>query len=81
MLRDIPRSTASSNGRLDADADTATKAHFEPALTCDEAAQLLKIHPKTLQRMARKGQIPAHRMGTFGGFELRSSTPGSGPEC
>ena len=26
---------------------------FEPLLDSDEAAQLLRIHPKTLQRMAR----------------------------
>jgi excisionase family DNA binding protein len=35
---------------------------FEPALTSEEAARLLNIHPKTLQRMARKGQVPAHRI-------------------
>ncbi len=28
---------------------------FEPLLDSDEAADLLKIHPKTLQRMARRG--------------------------
>jgi hypothetical protein len=32
---------------------------FEPLLDSDEAAALLKIHPKTLQRMARRGDIPA----------------------
>lgn len=33
-------------------------ASFEPLLDSDEAAALLKIHPKTLQRMARCGEIP-----------------------
>jgi helix-turn-helix protein len=33
---------------------------FEPLLGSDEAAQLLKIHPKTLQRMARQRQIPGN---------------------
>jgi excisionase family DNA binding protein len=28
-------------------------AHFEPLLTSSEAATLLRIHPKTLERMAR----------------------------
>jgi hypothetical protein len=30
---------------------------FEPLLDSDEAAELLRIHPKTLQRMARNRQI------------------------
>jgi len=30
---------------------------FEPLLDSTEAAALLKIHPKTLQRMARNGEI------------------------
>ena len=42
--------------------------HFEPTLTSHQAAQLLNIHPKTLQRMARKGQIPAHRIGDLWRF-------------
>ena len=36
---------------------------FEPVLTTDEAAILLQIHPKTLQRMARRGVVPAFRIG------------------
>jgi len=35
---------------------------FEPLLNDEEAAALLGIHPKTLQRMARKGEIPAYRV-------------------
>ena len=30
---------------------------FEPLLDSVEAAALLRIHPKTLQKMARRGQI------------------------
>jgi excisionase family DNA binding protein len=41
---------------------------FEPALTSEEAARLLNIHPKTLQRMARRGQVPAHRIGDLWRF-------------
>ena len=36
---------------------------FEPLLDSDEAAALLKIHPKTLQRMARRGEITAIHIG------------------
>ncbi|MBI1748206.1 MAG: helix-turn-helix domain-containing protein [Acidobacteria bacterium] len=38
--------------------------NFEPLLDSDEAAALLKIHPKTLQKMARKGKITGIQIGT-----------------
>ncbi len=38
---------------------------FEPLLDDGQAAELLGIHPKTLQRLARVGEIPAHRVGRF----------------
>ena len=34
--------------------------HFEPLLDSAEAAKLLQIHPKTLQKMARANSVPAH---------------------
>jgi excisionase family DNA binding protein len=40
--------------------------HFEPLLDDHEASALLGgIHPKTLQRLARSGQVPAYRVGRF----------------
>jgi excisionase family DNA binding protein len=33
-----------------------------------EAAALLKIHPKTLQKMAREGAVPAFQIGTLWRF-------------
>lgn len=36
---------------------------FERLLDAEEAAALLKVHPKTLQRMARQGKLPAHPFG------------------
>jgi excisionase family DNA binding protein len=39
---------------------------LEPLLDDEQAAQLLGgIHPKTLQRMARNGEVPAYRVGRF----------------
>jgi excisionase family DNA binding protein len=38
-------------------------ARCEALLDSTEAAQLLRIHPKTLQRMARNRQIPAIKIG------------------
>lgn len=37
--------------------------NFEQMLTSEEAAALLQIHPKTLQKMARLGQVPGFRLG------------------
>ena len=36
---------------------------FEQLLDSDEAAALLKIHPKTLQKMARNGVITGVQVG------------------
>lgn len=45
-----------------------TPIQFEPTLTSEEAARLLNIHPKTLQRMARRGQVPGRRIGDLWRF-------------
>jgi excisionase family DNA binding protein len=44
------------------------EASFEPLLDSDEAAALLKIHPKTLQRMARRGEIAGIQIGKLWRF-------------
>jgi excisionase family DNA binding protein len=43
-------------------------SNFEPVLNTQEAAALLQIHPKTLQRMARQGRVPAFRIGDLWRF-------------
>ena len=59
---------------------------FEPMLDSKEAGLLLKIHPKTLQKMARAGKVPATRIGDLWRFrateldvwvrsEVSSTTP------
>ena len=45
-----------------------TEFVFEPLLDSDEAAQLLCIHPKTLQRMARNRQIHGIQVGKLWRF-------------
>jgi excisionase family DNA binding protein len=49
-------------------ASTPTTATFEQLLDSDEAASLLGIHKKTLQRMARNGQIPGVQIGDLWRF-------------
>lgn len=41
---------------------------FEPLLDSEEAAALLKIHPKTLQKMARTGEITGIQVGRLWRF-------------
>jgi len=45
-------------------------AAFEPLLTADEAAEHLRIHVKTVQKMAREGAVPCIRMGKYWRFSL-----------
>jgi len=41
----------------------AASESFEPLLDCHEAARLLHLHPKTVERLARARQIPAYKIG------------------
>jgi excisionase family DNA binding protein len=41
---------------------------FEPLLDSHRAAALLGIHPKTLQKLARAGTVPCHRIGDLWRF-------------
>ena len=43
-------------------------ARFERLLDSDEAAALLKIHPKTLQKLARAGSIAGVQIGRLWRF-------------
>jgi excisionase family DNA binding protein len=49
-----------------------TRGHFERLLDSDEAAALLGIHKKTLQRMARTGEVPGVQIGDL--WRFRAST-------
>ncbi|HKU24222.1 MAG TPA: helix-turn-helix domain-containing protein [Candidatus Sulfotelmatobacter sp.] len=45
-----------------------SRSRFEQLLDTDEAAALLKIHPKTLQKMARNGEITGVQIGKLWRF-------------
>ena len=38
---------------------------FEPLLSDVEAGNLLGLHPKTVQRLARRGELPAVHIGRY----------------
>lgn len=41
---------------------------FEPLLSDTQAGDLLGLHPKTVQRLARAGDVPALRIGRYWKF-------------
>jgi excisionase family DNA binding protein len=45
---------------------------IETLLTSKEASQVLKIHPKVLERMAKRGEVPALKVGKF--WRYRATT-------
>jgi excisionase family DNA binding protein len=53
---------------LDSREPESTAGAFERVLNTEEAAALLQIHPKTLQKMAREGTVPAFRIGDLWRF-------------
>ncbi len=48
--------------------EVVMETSFEQLLNSQEAAKLLGVHPKTLIQMARRGEIPAVRIGKFWRF-------------
>ncbi len=46
----------------------AFAVEFEPLLDSEEAAALLKIHPKTLQKLARSREVEAIQIGKLWRF-------------
>ena len=42
--------------------------NFEPLLSDEQAGELLGLHPKTVQRLARNGELPAVRIGRYWRF-------------
>ena len=47
-------------------------AAFEPLLDDKQTGEMLGLHPKTLQRLARQGDIPAIRIGRYWRFRASS---------
>ena len=57
---------ASSLEAIGFDATTAP----EPVVDSEKAARFLNVNPKTLQKMARTGEVPAYRIGKLWKFPL-----------
>ena len=50
------------------------RREFEPLLTPHEASDYLRVHAKTVIRLAREGQIPALRIGKHWRFRISDLT-------
>ena len=57
------RTTQTAQGRFPA-------IEFEPLLDAIEAAALLRMHPNTLKKKARLGEIPGHHIGKYWRFRI-----------
>jgi excisionase family DNA binding protein len=52
--------------------EVQSQRDFEPLLDTEEAARLLRMHPRTLRTKARRGSIPAIQVGRR--WRFRAST-------
>jgi excisionase family DNA binding protein len=43
---------------------------FEPLLDSQQAAELMRVHPETVKRRARKGEIPGMKFGKLWRFRI-----------
>jgi excisionase family DNA binding protein len=60
-----------SERRQDDDPVATLSSDSGPLLTMAEAAELLHVHPRTVQRLVRSGTLPAVRLGRAIRFDSR----------
>jgi excisionase family DNA binding protein len=64
MPEGLSHTTQAQSAHLDKEASSSlTEKRFEPLLDTEEAARLLRMHPRTLRIKARKREIPAVQVG------------------
>ncbi len=74
MLRENFNQSAPALSELDSQPErkpvVSETLSFEPLLDSDQAAAMIQIHPKTLQKFARQGQIQGIHVGKLWRFRL-----------
>ena len=60
MSTQAPQVSRLTSVHLAGSETSATPFGVERPLTCDEASQLLRVHSRTIKRMAARGEIPGH---------------------
>jgi excisionase family DNA binding protein len=69
----IPRrSPLSASAKFVNTRSAATTNSIEALLSTREASEILKIHPKVLERMAKRGDVPALKVGKFWRYRASS---------
>ena len=64
MPEDLSHTTHAQSAHINEEATPSlTEGRFEPLLDTEEAARLLRMHPRTLRTKARKREIPAIQVG------------------
>lgn len=66
---DMARSFLSISSKFDANGRFGVP-DFEPLLNSEQAAELLQIHHKTLQKLARRGEIRGTHIGKLWRFRV-----------
>lgn len=68
--RDKPPKTAPPGGESRATIPSKAGSDVAPTLlTTDEAATLLRVHPRTVQRLVERGELPAVHLGSAVRFD------------
>jgi len=57
---EVTAGTTTEASYADEDGRQSTRSSVERPLTCDEAGELVRAHPRTVKRMARSGRLPGH---------------------
>ena len=61
-----PRGSPVSDSEVFGDTRSGARTNsVEALLSTREASEILKIHPKVLERMAKRGDVPALKVGKF----------------
>jgi excisionase family DNA binding protein len=53
---------------IPADQQNASSLDFEPLLDAQQAADLMRVHPESVKRRARRGEIPGMKFGKLWRF-------------
>src|SRR5690348_4730033 len=59
-LSEPDKGTTGEEKSASSPADGINRTSPERPLTCEEAAAFVRVHPKTVKRMARSGELPGH---------------------
>lgn len=61
LSQKAPSNSRGSDFSIGSTPEKRAESHgVESPITCEEASQILRVHPRTIKRMARRGEVPGH---------------------